>query len=73
MDSNYNYREEDFMERQELKGRHFNEVILQGTFISPEEKGMLTSWLPDFIHTSRRSESSDISLYVLGEIPMSPI
>ena len=42
------------MERQELKGRHFNEVILQGTLISPEEKGMLTGWLPDLIHVDTR-------------------
>ena len=41
--------------------------MFQWTLISPEERDICTGWLPDLIHTSCRSESSNISLVVLDK------
>ena len=42
--------------------------MFQWTLISPEEMDICTGWLPDLIHTSCRSESSNISLVVLDKV-----
>ena len=47
--------------------------MFQWTLISPEERDICTGWLPDLIHTSCRSESSNISLVVLDKVTLSPI
>ena len=46
--------------------------MFQWTLISPEERGIFTGWLPDLIHTSCRSESSNISLVVLDKASLCP-
>ena len=46
--------------------------MFQWTLISPEERDICTGWLPDLIHTSCRSESSNISLVVLDKVSLCP-